>query len=413
MRNKRSTITICLSVLLSLCLAGCDDDGKSGFVDRTEADAINGELSGRIITTYDFRPYEFDLSTGKARELPLLSTYDYIEDQESNHGGELPGAPYNLFTASNNPANQGYVEVLYDCFRVPTRSCVSVYDADFQVVKRVVSESWFQEPVKLSDSGNLLAMSDKYGQFFETTEIQLMDVATGSVLDSIEMSEEDRGNNLPDHAVTEWGTRDELIFSLPGDERPTVYVTAPGTLDVERTITFPSHYSGVITSLDMHPDGKQLLIGYEGNTDELFEYNGLALVLDLDDLSLRIPAIDQADAEKFPIGENFKSQFVNPIWSPDGTRIMILNMFAIGGTALTPDVIYIDGTVVVNRFIEISDNLIVIPADSDRLVINRDDDTYLDTVQLVVLEDVVDSARRLSPRWRGDSFKDTVFSWIP
>ena len=43
------------------------------------------------------------------------------------------------------------------------------------------------------------------------------------------------------------------------------------------------------------------------------------------DLSLRIPAVNQADAQRTPIGENFISQYINPIQPPDGNHILLLN----------------------------------------------------------------------------------------
>ncbi|ASJ70487.1 hypothetical protein [Granulosicoccus antarcticus] len=415
------SVGLCSLLLGCLLILGCDDssDGKPNEISddspgESTSGEVNGGLSGKIISTYRFRPYQFDLASGAATEISLFSTYDLIEDLEANSGGDKPSAEYNYFTASSNPANQGYVEVLYDCYRGPTRSCVSIYDENFIAVRRIVTEAWYQKPAKLSDSGKYVVMSDRYGTFNDIALIQIMDVSLGRVADSIEMPDVSKDDDKrADHAVTEWGINDELIFSIPSDERPTIYVTAPGTTEIERKITLPRSFSGFVRSLDMHPDGEQLLIGYGGNTDGLVEQNGLALVLNLSDLSVRIPAIDYADANRSPIGENFKSQFINPIWSPDGTQIMILNLFSIGGSALTPSVIYADGTTVVNPYLVINDNLIVIPAGSDRLVINNADDTYSDSVKIAVFEDVVDSRRRLSTRWRGDQFKEEFFSWIP
>ncbi len=392
-------------VVVAFFAYGCDGQTDEPSINVAVGNGLDSNLTGKIITTYQFKPYEFDLATGAGRELPINSNMEYLD---SLNDGENHVA-YSYFSVTGN---QGYVETSYSCLSGPDRSCVSVYNSNFQTVKRVVTERYLQSPAKLSSSGQFVVMSDMDLYYNDYSTVLIMDVTSGNVTDSIDIDHElaSRGK-LSGHPVVEWGMNDEVIFSVPADDSPTVYVTMPGTTTVDRTISLPSSYTGVITSLDLHPDGTQLLLGYEGNTDALVGRNGLVLVLDLDDLSLRIPAVNQADSQRMPIGENFVSQYVNPMWSPDGTQIMLLNMANIGGTALTPDTIYVDGVQVVNPDIAIGNNLVVLPSDADHLVVNASYEPYVAPASVVQLADPTDSGR-LSTRWQGDTFKGGHISWI-
>ena len=141
-----------------------------------------------------------------------------------------------------------------------------------------------------------------------------------------------------------------------------------------------------------------MLLGYEGNKNTAVNQKGLAIVLDLADLSLRTPAVNQADAQRKPIGVNFISQYVNPIWSPDGNHILFHNQFLIGGVAP------------INSGIPIRNTLLAIPADSNRVIVNQSFNDSPPPAIIIQLADPINSGQ-LSPAWRGDTFNNGHYSW--
>ena len=72
-----------------------DDSPNMG----TAGDSLDGSLTGRLVTTYQFKLYEFDLSISAGRERPLRSNFEYLEGLNlvrqavPNRGtSETPGA---------------------------------------------------------------------------------------------------------------------------------------------------------------------------------------------------------------------------------------------------------------------------------------------------------------------------------
>lgn len=200
-------------------------------------------------------------------------------------------------------------------------------------------------------------MSEVSGFARETATLLIIDVDAVSITDSIDIDHTGPGyGKAPHHPIVEWGPNDEVYFSVPAENRPTVYVTTPGTLDVARTIRLPQSYVGHINSLDIHPDGNQLLIEYRGFSNASAS---IMIVLNLSTLDLRFPAVNEVDLNTVPIGDDFVSEFKNPTWSPDGQHIMFLNTFT---TGVNP--------VVVPGFNAPQDFMRVVPAESNRVIVN-------------------------------------------
>lgn len=76
-------------------------------------------------------------------------------------------------------------------------------------------------------------------------------------------------------------------------------------------------------------------------------------------MDLRIPAVNEIDLDKRPIGDDFVSEFKNPMWSPDGRHIMFLNTFT---TGVNP--------VLVPGLNSPQDFMIAVPSDSSRTIVN-------------------------------------------
>jgi len=368
-------ITPAVLLLFATMLTGCEDEESSIETNQlrpssdsqttlrpddepselnTGSSGINGGLSGRLITIYDHSiPYEFDLQTGLASPLPLLGGLEYFRSQPDTSQVQTGS----FFAAGDGSPNQGFVETFYDCqVTVGEKSCISIYDSNFAVVRRFkVNDRKLQEPVKLSPSGRYLVMSETDEDF--DNHILLMDVDSLTVTDSAFFTEGPGRSKLTRNPVVEWGANDEVIFSVPADDRPTIYVTSPRTLDVVRTITLPKAYKGLINGIDIHPDGKLLLLEYRSFDNFA---SSTAIILNLDTLTIGFPAIDGADINTQPLDDSFVSQFKNPTWSPDGQHIMLYNTYLTNSRA----VLTAPGNDAIGQC------MVAVPANARRTVVN-------------------------------------------
>ena len=409
-------------ILTVLLLVGCDGDAEEVLTGPSVTDTetgggspsgdepgsgqtpssggVNGNLTGRLFTTINFQPYEFDLATGAGRELPIQTNKEYLV---SVGRGDLAGES-NYFVPGDS-ASPRFVETTYDCFSAPTGACLSVYDNEFRTTRRMaLYDSTLTEPAKISHSGRYVVTSDLDPWSNEVAYITIRDVTinTANVAETLvsrlEVNNERSGRGeLPGHPVVEWGPNDEVYFTVPSDQRPTVYITEPRSLTVARTIRLPSSYQGVIEHLDIHPDGGRLLLGYRGRTGSV-DTNGIVINLDLDSLSIRIPAVNRADVQTKPIGGNFVSQFSNPMWSPDGAHIMFLNNKYRGGAAVSSSVANVN-------------QLVVLPASASREIVNQSFESTPSPAIIIRLNDVVSSGQ-LNARWRGDTVKQGHIDWV-
>ena len=117
-----------------------------------------------------------------------------------------------------------------------------------------------------------------------------------------------------------WTPNDELIYTVPSEDRVIVYITEPGSLDVARTVRLPSSYAGQVKTLDASPDGSKLLMGYVPPFG--VRVSGV-LLLDLATLQITVPAIVESEIDIVPLGDDIKGRITAPTWSPDGEWILL------------------------------------------------------------------------------------------
>ena len=353
---------------------------------------LNAGLTGRLISTVDFRPYEFDLATGAARSLPVETAKEFLDAR-----GEGEFVTEMNFFAANDIGSVGYVETNYRC--VDSGACLSVYDEQYNVVNRIsISDEDLSVPAKLSRSGRYLLVSE-YDAFFSENSILMVDVLSSSTIDSYTPNHDISTRNPAaiGPPVIEWGADDRAIFTLPSDIRPTVYITEPGSMSVDTRLTLPSQWQGRIAKMDMHPDGNQLLLEYRPRNDGTLS---VVMILNLSTMGIRIPVVNPADADRIPLGDNFVSMFRHPMWSPDGENIAFRNGF--DSIFLTP----INGVV-------ISQSMIVVPADSNRLQINQPGEPLSESAVMLQFQDVIFDDGRLGSEWRGDRVRDGGYvNWV-
>ena len=353
---------------------------------------LNAGLSGRLISTFDFQPYEFDLATGAARPLPVVTTGEFLDAR-----GEGEFFREANFFAANDIETVGSIETVYDC-GIDT-ACLSIFDEQYNVVNRIsVPDRDLFVPAKLSRSGRYLLFSD-YNIFFSETMIIMVDVLSSNVIDSYtpDYDISTRDVTIIDAPVIEWGADDRVIFTLHGDITPTVYITEPGSMSIDRRLTLPSHWQGEIAKMDLHPDGDQLLMEYRPRNDSTLS---IILILNLDTLGIRIPVVNPADADRMPMGDGFISTFRHPMWSPDGEHIAFRNGF--DSIFLTP----VPGVI-------INQSMIVVPADSNRLPINQPGEPLSESAVLLQFQDPVFDDGRFGSQWRGDRVRNGGYvNWV-
>ena len=168
-------------------------------------------------------------------------------------------------------------------------------------------------------------------------------------------------------------------------------------MSVDTRLTLPSQWQGRIAKMDMHPDGNQLLLEYRPRNDGTLS---VVMILNLSTMGIRIPVVNPADADRIPLGDNFVSMFRHPMWSPDGENIAFRNGF--DSIFLTP----INGVV-------ISQSMIVVPADSNRLQINQPGEPLSESAVMLQFQDVIFDDGRLGSEWRGDRVRDGGYvNWV-
>ncbi|MFK7994297.1 MAG: hypothetical protein AB8B87_09170 [Granulosicoccus sp.] len=404
--SVKSTLITTLSIMLISCGGGSDTQPLAGDIPAADtpqpqipstgnpSSLFNGGLTGRLVTTQDHRPVEFDLSTGNRGELPAMDTRKYFVDQGIGNSRVLSG---NAFAASDI-GTVGYVETVYECFNGTEGTCVTVFDDQYQPRKIIqMPDRIVKESVKLSRSGQYLLVSE-FDFASEWTTILMADVSTGQIVHQYipdnNIPSRETGNLISPAAV-EWGADDRAIFSLPADIRPTVYITEPGTLNVARRLNLPSRYGGRISNMDLHPDGNQLLFEYSPRGLDFDSFTSIVMVLDLTTLGIRFPAVHVDDAQRQPMGDGFSSLFHAPRWSPDGQHIV----FRVGLDSAA--VVIAPGTDQrLNR------DMVVVPADQNRLVFNQFGGTLPAPAVRLQFRDIDGT---LGTYWRGDR---SYVNWV-
>ena len=282
-----------------------------------------------------------------------------------------------------------YVHTIRDCEVRSSgieayNSCITISDTAGNLVRAIVfDDKAFELPPKLSPSGKYVAYNDFDRECCHRTSWLYIDlVADVSTVDSFEIDIEGIGvidggpgdyNGVGRYGSSsespmDWLPNDQLVYTVPSDFEVIIYITKPGSLDIAKKITVPDLYQGDVESLDVSPDGTQLLIGYDSPKGL---WNKGVLLLDLDTLDITVPAIDPGDAGKIPLGDDMEGYVYAPRWSPDGKWIMVLSgqhIVAVGaaGAAFISDL-----------------TMYAVPADKSYTVLTQDEPTEAIAIRLV------------------------------
>lgn len=392
------------SVLLAISSCDSGDALQGGLNDPIgpSAGLLNGGLIGRVITSdKDLQPIEIDLATGTTRFLPINTIQDGLPDENWGRG-ELQA----FFSA--NLSGSHYVQSIVDCrydnnagFNDLYRydSCMAVYNEDLRrVFFAAIENTQIDGAIKVSRSGKYVA----YNEFERISSsgpfsiLNIADVTTNTNIESYDIPIEDRSE--AGASAFAWGPGDILVYSVPSDERISLYITNPVSWAPARTINLSANRQGNVSSLEFSPDGSKVLIGY----DPPGVFSASVLLLDLDTLDVTVPVVDNRDVNTIPLIDDVKGNLVSPRWSPDGRHIMLVSERSGAGPII--DVPTGEATV-----IPATNVLYAVPSDALRTVVNGSEPTEAITI----------TARRvtggdLTASFQGNlTFTYPYYDWIP
>ncbi len=403
MKQAAAKLSICLSLtIVSACGGGNDVDGQQGVISEQPSNGgssqpvqstggFNGGLTGRIITTYKDEPVQLDLSSGLMTKLPV----DTIQDWLARNGHD---SDTNSYFGAGGISSAQYIQTVPECFRDEETlrdydSCIATYDDNFVKLEQIrLTDIELTLPAHLSPSGQFVAFNE-YHSFagIRWSNLLLMDVAGKSIVDSFAIDVGESGPRYvqADPSPIAWAPDDALIYTVPSDDRVVVYITKPGSLELDNTITLPSSYQGEVVSLDVSPDGSKLLIGYNPSQGVFL---GGVLLLDLESLQVFVPAIVPAEVDIVPLGDDIKGYIRTPRWSADGQWIMVRQG---RGSFLDTSV-------------STTEHLYAVPANKSRTVLTMESPTEA----VLINVEYPDRPGQLTNAWLGDDIYESDFDWV-
>jgi WD40 repeat protein len=317
--------TLLLYLVASLAACDAGSDGQTGLYadpgsSASNVNSLNGGLSGKLVTTISSNPLQlFDLSSGTYEPMRLSYMPDIMAER-----GEPIYSSFSILAFNRTAPESGFVQSFFECYKdyIYHNSCVAVLAADGSVRKILRTEGELNHEAKLSPDGNFIAMNEFYEVSGPTDSyLQIRNTSDFDTTHEIKLRS---SNNHDGKAVVEWGAAGELYYTNSTDQQAIIYVTKPYTLETAHSITLPDQYTGEIESLDISPDGKKLLIGYDPAALNAVS-TGSIFLLDLETRTLTVPAIDHRDAGVQPLGDDVAGNVHSAAWSPDGQWILVLH----------------------------------------------------------------------------------------
>ncbi len=334
--------SVAVSLLLTIMLTGC---GGSSSTDSSPIDdpsgtpqnqnGVNGNLAGSIAAGYSSNVVtKQDLYTGASTVLP----FDVITKTIANDPDLEFADTSNHIMASDGTANAAFVQTYTNCIYVDTYGfyignvCYTVYGSDLSPIStRRLNDIKLDGPLKLSRSQKYILANDYDRVYWQQAEdksihVSILDMISGEpivtipIRAAIELITDERLGS----ASVEWGVNDEVIYTDARDQPPVLYITKPLSAEIAKRITLPSQYRGLIERMHLSPDGTKLLLQYSRDTGS--QAGRFPLILDLNTLEVRVPAVHAIDADNIPVGDQSGAgTLLTQGWSPDGRSILLLS----------------------------------------------------------------------------------------
>lgn len=267
---------------------------------------LNGGLQGRFvgIDSLDSNlPVSIELSTGQRTSLSLQAVQNMLQNEQLfNLASE-----FSSLSTSDNSANASYLQVFPQCNNRAANffddGCFATFDSQLQSIGTGVLDGVeVHRRAKLSRNGNRFVTVEYQPLDRDNSFMTIFNAQTGATELRLSLTiDKTFGADRSGAPAVEWGLNDELIYANPAADPPQIIITAPGSADVMRRINLPAQYSGIITDMQLSPDGNKLLIDYErhGYIDGSFP-----MLLDLNTLDLNKPVVSETDVDLLPLADN-------------------------------------------------------------------------------------------------------------
>ncbi len=241
--------------------------------------------------------------------------------------------PFNLannfsrLSTSDYSANASYLQVFPLCNDRPANffddSCFATFDSQLQSIGTGVLDGVeIHGRAKLSRNGNRFVTVEYQPLERDNSFMTIFNAQTGATELRLSLTiDKTFGADRSGAPAVEWGLNDELIYANPAADPPQIIITAPGSADVIRRINLPAQYSGIITDMQLSPDGNKLLIDYQrhGYIDGSFP-----MILDLNTLDLNKPVVSETDVDLLPLADNQDGDTLGIRgWSADSQWIFV------------------------------------------------------------------------------------------
>ncbi|MFK7997302.1 MAG: hypothetical protein AB8B87_24450 [Granulosicoccus sp.] len=251
----------------------------------------------------DNAPVSIELSTGQRTSLSLQAVQNMLQSEQ----------PFNLanefssLTTSDYSVNASYLQIFPLCNNRAANffddGCFAAFDSRLQNIGAGVLDGVeVHRRAKLSRNGNRFVTVEYQPLDRDNSFMTIFNAQTGETELRLSLTiDKTFGANRSGAPAVEWGLNDELIYTNAAANPPQILITAPGSADVIRRINLPGQYSGIITDIQLSPDGNKLLIDYErhGYVDGSFP-----MILDLNTLDLNKPVVSETDVDLLPLADN-------------------------------------------------------------------------------------------------------------
>lgn len=393
-------IVIILSALLAACNGGGSGDSEpfSDLLDdelqqQQPSDSTNGGLRGALVGTdsfNDFQPVRIDLSSGQRTSLSL----DAVQSMIQNTQNFSLASNVSAITASDYSADASFLQIFPECNNRGANffddGCYGAFDSQFRSrATGVLNSVEVSGQAKPSRTGDRFVTVEYDPLDRDNSFMTIFNTQSGSTELRLSLPiDKTFGVDRMGAPAVEWGLNDELIYSNPATDPPSIFITEPGVVDIRRTINLPSRYSGIINDLHLSPTGKKLLITYERYG---YVNGSFPMILDLDTLALTRPAVSETEIDLLPLGDNQSGVVMSTRgWSQDGNWIFVAYR-NFNGTSLTGQTIN-PGTW----------HLSAVPATASEAVLSPD--PSIATQGVISPLRYIDNRGRLVPIWGADKY---------
>lgn len=299
-------ITLSSVLLLISCGGGGGGDASlSGNGNQNPLGVLNPDLSGKLIFEYDENTWLMDMLSGNYNKVP--NTYWVSHD---NYYGSSNDFWLNMESVNNNIFT---VSTLDDCDIENTTyaTCVAIQDINGNYLTHFRFLGKARSPAKLSRDNQYIAIINEH-IYSHDKRLQIYD-RSGQLLSG-------RIDSIEDFV---WLDNNRIAYIKDRE----IVITNELSTTPNHGLALPSRIDGTIGSIKANPDGDKFAITIV-ISGTLVSTHATPWIVNIDGSGLRQLATSTSDDPPPSI--------TSPIWSPDGTWILLKEGAFTGGSPLNP-----------------------------------------------------------------------------